>query len=842
MNIKNLLLCCIMLLSFAALGAQETWNSVEQRYEKALAEYNNGQFDISERHTLHFISETDGMLKKSAYRLLALCRLEKGDMEGARMYVASLLKYDPYFMPSLGDPRRFIELIEEKKLEEIGITTASRQKESIEEAPVPVTLITEEMIRYSGAQTLQELLCLFVPGMTVADGMETNVAMHGVYSVSQEKILFLQDGHRMNSYSTNAEAPDYRTSLDKIQHIEVLRGPASSLYGNIALTAVVNIITRKGASINGGRLTGIAGSQNSYGGSMLFGGGNNVVDIMAWGSLYASDGFKHEVQNPLGGTTTLYSHGFRDRPSYDVGIKGHWQDFTFTLSSQRSKEVPYVNVLQASGTQKIRGKYYEELGFELPVPSGKGSYDAVNNYNYDRYGAVDGDKPGISRLADNIHVDYIHSFGKIDLQASAFLSKENTNLYNVIGDSVDIGIANSFLAIIGKNDLFAPWTQGSYIKVNWENYTVGGQIHAMANYNLFGKGSILVGIQYDHFSLSNGTLRIGGNYNASSVYSSDSVFSEGKEESYSTYAQVKHYFTSKLILNAGIRYDYKMRFNGSPLDHLSPRLSLIYKVTPEISTRLSYNYSFVDAPYLYRACLLYFFAGGEELQPEKMNAFLFGATYHRQGSRFTAEVSGFYNILKDIVMLDFSMPNNRVFVNAASMRQLGIDGSLQYVSPHFFFNANATWQRICENEYQVNNYGDKQSLVSNYAIYNGNTLGTPELITNITSAYCPYSGTGSGFFKGGKLWLRGTVSAQTKTYYKDIDMLFTYFNGEEVSKVHEVSPRCTIGLGACYEWKHLTLDVMMKNITDNQYCVGSMLTAGVPRQGRQVIAKATVKF
>lgn len=138
---------------------------------------------------------------------------------------------------------------------------------------MPVTLITEEMIRHSGAATLQELLCLFVPGMTMAEGTESNIAMHGVYSLSQENILFLQDGHRMNSYSTNAEAPDYRTSLDKIQHIEVLRGPASSLYGNIALTAVVNIITRKGASLNGGRLSGMAGSQGSYGASMLLGEG-----------------------------------------------------------------------------------------------------------------------------------------------------------------------------------------------------------------------------------------------------------------------------------------------------------------------------------------------------------------------------------------------------------------------------------------------------------------------------------------------------------------------------------------------------------------------------------------
>ena len=247
MNMKNLLLCLIMLLTTLYVAAQEAEDGVQQRYDRAYAEYRNGLFDISERHTMQLLPETDGMLKKSAFRLLALCRLEKGDLEGARKFVDELLKYDPYFTPSLGDPRRFVDLIEEKKQEEMGITTASKQKETIDEAPVPVTLITEEMIRRSGASTIQELLCLYVPGMTVVDGMEPNVAMHGVYSLSQEKILFLLDGHRLNSYSTNAEAPDYRTSLDKVQHIEVLRGPASSLYGNIALTAVVYIITRKGA-------------------------------------------------------------------------------------------------------------------------------------------------------------------------------------------------------------------------------------------------------------------------------------------------------------------------------------------------------------------------------------------------------------------------------------------------------------------------------------------------------------------------------------------------------------------------------------------------------------------
>jgi iron complex outermembrane receptor protein len=39
--------------------------------------------------------------------------------------------------------------------------------------------------------------------------------------------------------------------LDKLKQIEVLRGPASSLYGGVALTAVVNLITKQGIDVDG---------------------------------------------------------------------------------------------------------------------------------------------------------------------------------------------------------------------------------------------------------------------------------------------------------------------------------------------------------------------------------------------------------------------------------------------------------------------------------------------------------------------------------------------------------------------------------------------------------------
>ena len=49
MNMKNLLLCLIMLLTTLYVAAQEAEDGVQQRYDRAYEEYRNGLFDIRER-------------------------------------------------------------------------------------------------------------------------------------------------------------------------------------------------------------------------------------------------------------------------------------------------------------------------------------------------------------------------------------------------------------------------------------------------------------------------------------------------------------------------------------------------------------------------------------------------------------------------------------------------------------------------------------------------------------------------------------------------------------------------------------------------------------------------
>ena len=138
----------------SAMWAQEE-NDLRQIYRQAEEEYAIGRFDSSIRLLDGNLSDFDGALKTSAYRLLSLCYLGKESVSEAELYASLLLKEDPYYSTSINDPLRFADLIERlKRGEETTITTASQQAESIEEAPVPVTLITQEMIKASGARTL----------------------------------------------------------------------------------------------------------------------------------------------------------------------------------------------------------------------------------------------------------------------------------------------------------------------------------------------------------------------------------------------------------------------------------------------------------------------------------------------------------------------------------------------------------------------------------------------------------------------------------------------------------------------------------------------------------------
>lgn len=112
---------------------------------------------------------------------------------------------------------------------------------------------------------------------------------------SFEQILVLVDGVPVNDRQTGHFHLDLAVPLDAVERIEVLRGPASAVYGSSAVGGVVNIVTRRGASELGARVQG-----GSFGTFAL--GGNAAV---------ARDAFSARID-----ADTDRSDGHRDGTDY----------------------------------------------------------------------------------------------------------------------------------------------------------------------------------------------------------------------------------------------------------------------------------------------------------------------------------------------------------------------------------------------------------------------------------------------------------------------------------------------------------------------------------------------
>ena len=657
------------LLMSSVVRAQEE-SDLLQVYMQAESEYDIGHFDASIRLLNENMDSFNKALKVSAYRLMSLCYLGKDEQAEAERFATALLKEDPYYNVTIHDPLRFSDLIGRlKKGEKTTITTASQQAESVEEAPVPVTLITEEMIKAIGARNLKDVLMAYVPGVTsVESPNEMNVAMHGVYSAGQEKILIMLNGQRMNARVTNKAAPDYSISLEKIKRIEVLRGPASSPYGNVALTAVVNLITKDGLDVNGVDVSVGFGTFGQKKGSILFGKRFMDMDFMAWGSIYASDGQKRFVPaqeaigtNPHDGYAWV--EAYNRLPSYDFGFNFKWWKLALIFNQRYGKKVPvYADVYSSMGAL----------------------------YDYDEYRVINADGPGHGMSFTHAGLSYSDELGSWNIGITAYFDLNKSSQYSIIGD----GVEGTAVGDSVKN--YSPFQV-----MNWSEYSVGGL--ALANYNYsklgrLGKGNILLGMQMEYMHLYGAEGLIGDNFTDITMHWPTNPVQLGSESMYSPLIQLKHYFNDKWVLNAGARYDIKKRVNGDVKTSLSPRISLIYMPNDKMSIKLNYGRSFVDAPYFYRYNQSPSYKGPEDMAPEDMEAIQASFDYQPiQGLSYNTVV--FYNNLTGLIYRDQTAEGNEPrYINAGKLRTIGWENSLQYRQSRWMANFNLTYQSALEGE------------------------------------------------------------------------------------------------------------------------------------------------
>ena len=145
---------------------------------------------------------------------------------------------------------------------------ASERLQPVIEAPASVSFITKEEIARYGYRTLAEILRA-VRGLYVVNDRNYSFigtrgfALPGDYN---SRILLLVNGHRVNDNVFGQAEIGAEFGLDPamFERVEIIRGPASSLYGDSAFFAVVNVITRTGASLGGGSIAVETGTLGTW--------------------------------------------------------------------------------------------------------------------------------------------------------------------------------------------------------------------------------------------------------------------------------------------------------------------------------------------------------------------------------------------------------------------------------------------------------------------------------------------------------------------------------------------------------------------------------------------------
>ncbi len=155
------------------------------------------------------------------------------------------------------------------KREEVVVVSASKSETTIINAPATISVISAETIETSPAQNYGDLL-RSVPGLNViqTSARDINIVSRQAASTLVNSQLVLLDGRSLYLDFFGLVLWDFvPQSPSEIKQIEVVRGPASVVWGANALTGVVNIITKTPRDIKGFGLNLTAGLLNRSGGS-----------------------------------------------------------------------------------------------------------------------------------------------------------------------------------------------------------------------------------------------------------------------------------------------------------------------------------------------------------------------------------------------------------------------------------------------------------------------------------------------------------------------------------------------------------------------------------------------
>ncbi|KLG20861.1 TonB-dependent receptor [Enterobacter roggenkampii] len=640
----------------------------------------------------------------------------------------------------------------------LNTSTATLTNMPMLDIPQVVNTVSDKVLEDQHATTLDEAL------YNVSNVVQTN-------TLGGTQDAFVRRGfgaNRDGSIMTNG----LRTVLPRsfnaaTERVEVLKGPASTLYGILDPGGLINVVTKRPERTFGGSLSATSSS---------FGGGTGQVD----------------VTGPIDGTRLAYR------------LTGEYQDEDYWRNFGNERSTFIAPSLTWFGDDATVTVLYSHRDYKTPFDRGtifdlntKKAADVDRKTRFDEpFNITDGQ----SDLAQ-LNAEYrLNSQWTAKFDYSYSQDKYSDNQARVM----------AYDAKTGNLTRRVDATQGSTQRMHSTRADLQGNVDIAGFYN-----EILTGVSYENYDLLRTDMMrcknvkgfniyhpVYGKLNKCTTVSAADSDQTLKQESYSAYAQDALYLTDKWIAVAGMRYQYYTQYAGkgrpfnvntdSRDEQWTPKLGLVYKLTPSVSLFANYSQTFMPqssiASYI------------GDLPPETSNAYEVGVKFDLFDG-VTANIA-LFDIHKRNVLYNESVGGETIAKTAGRVRSQGVEVDLA--------------GSLTENTNIIASYGYTDAKVLEDPDYAGKPL--PNVPRHTGSLFLTYDIHNA--FAGNTLTLGGGghgVSRRSATNGADY-----YLPGYFVADAF-----------AAYRMKlqyPVTLQVNVKNLFDKTYYTSSIATNNLGNQ------------
>lgn len=287
------------------------------------------------------------------------------------------------------------------------VVTATRGPREASKIPQPVSVLQERDLVQQVPNTVTDLFRA-LPGLDVT-GVGVNQGRPEIRGQRGQRILLLEDGLRLNNFRRQQDFGELPALVDVngVKRVEVVRGPASVLYGSDAIGGVVNIITRTADEdgLHGVGSFRYGDVENQKSGSARVYGRNGAFTIRAGGTVRNADAYQAPSGSfgniTLANEATVYGTGVKDR-SADIRLGwepvGHHSvygkfetyraddaGFGYVAPADYAPEQPTIDIRYPKQTwnKYTAGYLGRELGTPLADQISIQAYDQSNKRNLD---------------------------------------------------------------------------------------------------------------------------------------------------------------------------------------------------------------------------------------------------------------------------------------------------------------------------------------------------------------------------------------------------------------------------------------------------------------------------